>query len=132
VDEDTEQEGAYASLTGIGRPREEPLDLGLEQVDEPEADPPQNAAQDELLLDADRLATEDAPVSARIERLGAQEPPASAAAPASEAPPPPSGTTLFERMANLSRSKSGSEADEEEDGASSISIPRFLGRQNNQ
>ncbi|MEM7780190.1 MAG: cell division protein FtsZ [Pseudomonadota bacterium] len=50
------------------------------------------------------------------------------------------GSTLFERMANLSRS-SGSEAEDEEeedaddgeaDDAPALSIPRFLGRQNNQ
>jgi cell division protein FtsZ len=138
ADESAGQESAYASLTGIGRPREEPLDLGLEQVDEPESAPPPASGQDELLLDADRLASEDAPVSERFGRLGGEQPPASAApaaAPAAESassPPPPSGTTLFERMANLSRSRSSSDSDEEEESASSISIPRFLGRQNNQ
>jgi cell division protein FtsZ len=46
-----------------------------------------------------------------------------------------SGATLFERMANLSRGGRGSSDDEEDEddaGAASISIPRFLGRQNNQ
>jgi len=43
------------------------------------------------------------------------------------------GATLFERMANLSRGgRSADEEDEEEDEGPSISIPRFLGRQNNQ
>jgi len=47
------------------------------------------------------------------------------------------GSTLFERMANLSRGGSSSdeaEEDEAKDEADtpSISIPRFLGRQNNQ
>ncbi len=46
------------------------------------------------------------------------------------------GATLFERMANLSRGgrSSADEEDEDEDegGGPSISIPRFLGRQNNQ
>jgi cell division protein FtsZ len=45
------------------------------------------------------------------------------------------GSTLFERMANLSRSSgSDDEDDEDEDGddSSALSIPRFLGRQNNQ
>lgn len=47
------------------------------------------------------------------------------------------GTTLFERMANLSRGSDkgaegeGDDEDEDDDG-SSLSIPRFLGRQNNQ
>ena len=46
------------------------------------------------------------------------------------------GATLFERMANLSRGgRSSSEDDDDDDnndGGPSISIPRFLGRQNNQ
>lgn len=47
------------------------------------------------------------------------------------------GATLFERMANLSRSSASDdeEDDEEDDGdddAPALSIPRFLGRQNNQ
>lgn len=52
---------------------------------------------------------------------------------------PVGGNTLFERMASLSRGGGASEEhDEEEDdndgdeGGSSLSIPRFLGRQNNQ
>jgi cell division protein FtsZ len=40
------------------------------------------------------------------------------------------GSTLFERMANLSRG-SGKAADDEDDGGA-LNIPRFLGRQNNQ
>ena len=58
------------------------------------------------------------------------------AAERSAAPKIGSGATLFERMANLSRGgRSASEADEDGDGdgdGPSISIPRFLGRQNNQ
>ncbi|MCC6925109.1 cell division protein FtsZ [Novosphingobium sp.] len=45
------------------------------------------------------------------------------------------GATLFERMANLSRGGSRSDDDDDDDdndGGPSISIPRFLGRQNNQ
>ncbi|MGQ7828511.1 cell division protein FtsZ [Altererythrobacter sp. Z27] len=50
------------------------------------------------------------------------------------------GSTLFERMANLSRGVGRSDDEDEEegeedngdDGGSSLSIPRFLGRQNNQ
>ncbi|MDA0818821.1 MAG: cell division protein FtsZ [Proteobacteria bacterium] len=40
------------------------------------------------------------------------------------------GSTLFERMANLSRG--ASDRDDDDEGGSSLSIPRFLGRQNNQ
>ena len=57
-------------------------------------------------------------------------------APAKAAPRVGGGATLFERMANLSRG--GRSADDDDDGdddggdGPSISIPRFLGRQNNQ
>jgi cell division protein FtsZ len=51
----------------------------------------------------------------------------------------PPGNTLFERMANLSRGTGSSRAADDEDddenddsGASTLNIPRFLGRQNNQ
>ena len=44
------------------------------------------------------------------------------------------GSTLFERMANLSRGTGSDDEDDDEDDddSSSLSIPRFLGRQNNQ
>ncbi|UVI40491.1 cell division protein FtsZ [Qipengyuania spongiae] len=47
------------------------------------------------------------------------------------------GSTLFERMANLSRGSTSRSRDEDEDdsdddGGSALNIPRFLGRQNNQ
>ena len=58
---------------------------------------------------------------------------APAPAPAQPAPKVGSGATLFERMANLSRGGRAASADEDEDDdGPSISIPRFLGRQNNQ
>ena len=51
----------------------------------------------------------------------------------------PPGNTLFERMANLSRGTGSSRAADDEDddetddgGSSTLNIPRFLGRQNNQ
>ncbi len=43
-----------------------------------------------------------------------------------------SGSTLFERMANLSRNTARDEDDDGDDDGPAISIPRFLGRQNNQ
>ncbi|WP_340587082.1 cell division protein FtsZ [Erythrobacter alti] len=45
-----------------------------------------------------------------------------------------SGTTLFERMANLSRQNKGEDDHDEDDDddGSAMRIPRFLGRQNNQ
>lgn len=105
-------------------------------------------AQDELLLDASRLAEADEPIQpgtpGRRRRMlgGAHEdgepetgatPPPQRRAPAA---PPTGGSTLFERMANLSRANpASSDEDDEEDqdsGGSSLRIPRFLGRQNNQ
>jgi cell division protein FtsZ len=69
---------------------------------------------------------------------GAGEPTATDAAPAAPAAAAPrpggGGATLFERMANLSRggSRASSDDDDDDDDGPSISIPRFLGRQNNQ
>ena len=57
-------------------------------------------------------------------------------APAPAPEPKSGGSTLFERMANLSRAASdrgpADDDEDEDDGASSLRIPRFLGRQNNQ
>ena len=93
---------------------------------------------DELLLDASRLAEEDEPgaeaMSGRRRGLLASSDEDAAPVPRN---PSGAGSTLFERMANLSRGGKTA-ADEEEEGeddgdeGSSISIPRFLGRQNNQ
>ncbi|HCF24542.1 MAG TPA: cell division protein FtsZ, partial [Novosphingobium sp.] len=135
----------------------DPLELELE-ADEASSG---GDGGDELLLDASRLADEDAPVGSggampgRRRGLvsssddtaeagsvpvpgsspgdaGASNAPAQAADPAPRAPKV-GGATLFERMANLSRGGARSDDDEDEDGdGPSISIPRFLGRQNNQ
>lgn len=142
---ETGEDKAYASLSGLGAAQEEPLDLGLDQMQPAPASegeiPPAPRKQDELLLDADRLAEEDNLIGSQGNRrrgLVAGEPGGFGEAPRAEpqggSTPAASGSTLFERMANLSRSsKPGSaEEDEDDDGGSSISIPRFLGRQNNQ
>ncbi|QZH75446.1 MAG: cell division protein FtsZ [Erythrobacter sp.] len=110
-------------------------------------------ADDELLLDANRLVEADEAVQPgmggrRARMLGAAaasqgesggEASASAEpappAPAPAAPPSGGGSTLFERMANLSRQGKGDEGDDDDDGdddGGSMRIPRFLGRQNNQ
>ena len=135
----------------------EPLELNLEA-----GEPAAASDGDELLLGADALAAEDEAASPLAmpgrrrglvssesgERAGGTIDPAGAAddfgtaAPA-RAPAPPAGSagprvggaTLFERMANLSRggrSSSEDDDDDDNDGGPSISIPRFLGRQNNQ
>ena len=91
------------------------------------------APPDELLLDAAGLAEDEQPASRRARMFGG-----GGASDAGEpaAPAKPAGSTLFERMANLSRSASDTstegDEDEEEEGGSSLRIPRFLGRQNNQ
>src|SRR5690606_23765297 len=116
-------------------------EAGYDEAQEP-------ATQDELLLDASRLAEDDEPIQPgtpgrRRRMLGGAhesgEPEAGAAPPPQRrapAAPPTGGSTLFERMANLSRANSApSDEDDEEDedsGGSSLRIPRFLGRQNNQ
>jgi cell division protein FtsZ len=158
-------DGGFASLTGtriirdpehtaaaadngwdMGEPPEEgdegeELELTIEAAEEAEDETggsEAGGAQDELLLDADRLAEADQPVqptgSRRARMLGA----AGGEAPQGEAqaaPAKPAGSTLFERMANLSRAASenpSEDEDEEDEGGSSLRIPRFLGRQNNQ
>ncbi|MEL6529955.1 MAG: cell division protein FtsZ, partial [Pseudomonadota bacterium] len=108
--------------------KDDALDLTGEYSDEENAD-----ESDDLLANADRLSAEDKPVEARSDAprkkpvLGGDEVGTGAAA---------GGSTLFERMANLSRA-TGSDEDEEDgedgdDDAPALSIPRFLGRQNNQ
>ncbi|MET0588909.1 MAG: cell division protein FtsZ [Novosphingobium sp.] len=114
---------AYASLTGGRTGMPQPLDLSELEV----AQDTGAADQDELLLGADGLAEDEAQVSPLVQRKR----PGSGGEGGFGG-----GATLFERMANLSRgTKSASvsqDDDEDDDAGSSISIPRFLGRQNNQ
>ncbi|UIP06477.1 cell division protein FtsZ [Erythrobacter sp. SDW2] len=121
------------------------LDLGeaaeaVENDAAGEGDAGNDAGQsDELLLNADRLAQQDEPV----------EEPAQQAVPGRRrglvagggdgsgvgGGDSSGGSTLFERMANLSRGTASSkkgEDDEDDDDGGSLNIPRFLGRQNNQ
>jgi cell division protein FtsZ len=94
--------------------------------------------QDELLLDASRLAEADEPVAGQGGRRARMLGGAGAAASAADGGaggPPSGGSTLFERMANLSRQspETDEDDDDEDDGDSgAMRIPRFLGRQNNQ
>jgi cell division protein FtsZ len=109
--------------------KEEPAAPGLK------LEPPE---QDDLLSDADKLARDDRPVEPRGEGgmrrrglLGGSDGAGGAAAGGGAAL---GSSTLFERMANLSRSTARDE-DEDDDGGDdgpALSIPRFLGRQNNQ
>ncbi len=126
---------------------EAPLDLG-EVADEESED-----GSDELLLNADKLSEADEPAEpnlggrrrglvAKGEATGGGVDDADVAGAATAAPAAPApgaaggaGSTLFERMANLSRGSSSDDEDEDGDDdkdGSALSIPRFLGRQNNQ
>jgi cell division protein FtsZ len=121
------EEGGYGEAEG-----EDALEL-TNEASEP-GEPAPQGPQDELLLDADRLAEQDQPVQPaggrRRRMLGGSDDEGG------EAPAKPAGgSTLFERMANLSRAGGDRAEDEEEDeegSSSSLRIPRFLGRQNNQ
>ncbi|MEO0063181.1 MAG: hypothetical protein RLZZ08_1741, partial [Pseudomonadota bacterium] len=107
---------------------------GLDLTEEAAAEP----QQDELLLNASRLAEDDAPVQGGRRRQilgeGADQPAADPAPAAPARPASSGGSTLFERMANLSRGSAAADDgdDDDADGGSSLRIPRFLGRQNNQ
>ncbi len=132
---------SYASLSGLKSSREEPLDLGLEQVEETPSPDNDSGGQDELLLDSSKLADDDQPappIAGRRRGLVSNESGGEGAsgggAPGSGGGASGGGSTLFERMANLSRGTKSDDEDEDDDSdeGSSISIPRFLGRQNNQ
>ena len=99
---------------------EEPLDLTLDLSDAQEAAPPADEPG-ELTLGLDDAE----PIPPRFGRAQPD--------PAGDAPRSPPGSTLFERMANLSRGggRVGEDDADPEDG-SALNIPRFLGRQNNQ
>ncbi|MGN6356166.1 MAG: cell division protein FtsZ [Novosphingobium sp.] len=113
-----------------------PLDLGEEFVSPAEQVEGDNAGPggDELLLDASRLNQNDesftSPLVTRKRPLVSGD----SLGGGGGAGGAPSGNTLFERMANLSRGRPTQAEDTEDDSSDggSISIPRFLGRQNNQ
>merc|ERR1712039_834157 len=97
--------------------------------------------QDDLLSSADRLAAEDRPVGARLgggrrrPLLGGAAGDAGTGTGTGTGGGSSPGSTLFERMANLSRSTARDDDDDDDDGdggGPALSIPRFLGRQNNQ
>ncbi|NMW30812.1 cell division protein FtsZ [Altererythrobacter sp. RZ02] len=140
---DDDTEAAQPATNQASEPEPAPLDLVAEADQTPEQPAKSSTDQDELLLDADKLSQEDAPVQGGAGRRrnlvagdegGAAETSGGAAAGGGGGI---AGKTLFERMANLSRSSNREEEDEDDaddsgDDASSLNIPRFLGRQNNQ
>ncbi len=101
-------------------PQAEPFDLTLDLTSAQEELPATPSG--ELLLGSVEPATPPAPEPA-MPRLNRTDD--------SVAPKPAGGSTLFERMANLSRGTKAGEDDDGDDGGS-LNIPRFLGRQNNQ
>ena len=135
-----------ATATGTDKPFGRPAG---ELPDEPDDDdtldlgsmaeaPPEDDGSDELLLGDEASGggrdEEPAPAQAAPPRRrglvsgseGGEKKPA---------PPLPQGGgggTLFERMAKLSRSGTPDDEDDDDDDGSSLNIPRFLGRQNNQ
>ncbi|WP_170005590.1 cell division protein FtsZ [Pseudopontixanthobacter vadosimaris] len=118
---------------GESRSNDEPLDLTADKEAESAHRAAVRRSQDELLRNADRLAEEDRPVEANSQ--GRRRGLVSGDGDNQPRRPAPragagGGSTLFERMANLSRGSDTSRDDD--DDASSLSIPRFLGRQNNQ
>ncbi|QIQ86811.1 cell division protein FtsZ [Erythrobacter sp.] len=131
-----------AGLRGAEEEDEEPLDLTGEYAEYAEAEDDSDSAADDgqsdLLADADRLAKTDGPVSPRRgeRRRGLLGGSGDAGDGGDAAPGGGSagGSTLFERMASLSRSTARDEDDDDEDDddATALSIPRFLDRQNNQ
>jgi cell division protein FtsZ len=142
------QEVGYGSLTGMkierdpevlaeqGEDEGDAFELTLEAPDAGNDVP--GTDQDELLLEASEVADDSEPVQSGGRRrgllgAGPGEAEGGSSAPQGGGAAPAGGSTLFERMANLSRSSANrDEDDEEEGGSSSIRIPRFLGRQNNQ
>ncbi|MBU7580887.1 MAG: cell division protein FtsZ, partial [Porphyrobacter sp.] len=131
---------AYGYGAASGVPAAEPeaaleLDDGYAEYEDAEED--DGPAHDDLLASADRLAAEDRPVEAKLGgrrrallggAAGDGGTPAGAGSGSGGG-----GSTLFERMANLSRSTSRDDEDDDgDDDGPALSIPRFLGRQNNQ
>jgi len=131
---------------------DETLDLDggfaeFEDASDADGDEAEAAGEDDLLADADRLAEENKPVEARLgggrrrgimgagadEAAGKEASGSAGDSGGGSGGGSAGGSTLFERMANLSRSSGSEDEDDDEDGdAPALSIPRFLGRQNNQ
>ncbi|WEK48025.1 MAG: cell division protein FtsZ [Candidatus Andeanibacterium colombiense] len=135
-EEDDGQADDWGDIAGPGG-EGDALELTLEAPEGPEGT---GGGQDELLLDPGRMMDPgDAGQFGAGRRRGlvsgeeaASDPAARGAAAAGA--DGGAGSTLFERMANLSRgaAKTPDEEEDEDDSGPSLSIPRFLGRQNNQ
>ncbi len=128
---DDDSIGVAGGMGGFAAPEnsdEELLDLTAEAA---EMLPPEDRpSQDELLLDAGQSVD-----AGNVHQADAQDDPTRRRGLVSGGTSS-AGSTLFERMANLSRGSSIRDDEEDDDDdsgdSSSLSIPRFLGRQNNQ
>ncbi|MEJ6009518.1 cell division protein FtsZ [Novosphingobium aquae] len=139
ADEDAFELSEFAESDEAEAADAAPEDAGwtsAEAADEPAEASAPSAGDDDLLGSASRLVEED-----EGSPLMRKRPLVSSSSEVDEKAPRLSsssaGSTLFERMANLSRGGSSSDEAEEDDAKDeadtpSISIPRFLGRQNNQ
>ena len=136
-EEDDDVDGIVDPLAGLRSEEDDDdtLDLSSEFVEMDEGDG--LGGQDDVLADADRLSEEDQPVEARLgggRRRGIMGSDDGGQGDGGQEPASQGGSTLFERMANLSRASTSEEEEDDEDGddTPALSIPRFLGRQNNQ
>ncbi|MCL9983125.1 MAG: cell division protein FtsZ [Erythrobacter sp.] len=138
-DYDDDVDGIVDPLAGLRNAEddeiegEDTLDLTGDYADyEDLSVPAAPAAQDDLLASADRLAEDDQPVTARLgggRRRGLLGGGGGGDGDGGAM----GGSTLFERMANLSRSTGREEEDEDEgEDGPALSIPRFLDRNRNQ
>ncbi|MEM6857262.1 MAG: cell division protein FtsZ [Pseudomonadota bacterium] len=131
--EDDDVDEIVDPLAGLRGAEEEPFDLSSGEAQELDSDPHDAREQDAVYSEIDESGEEKGG-----QDDGATEAPASPETPTSDQTSGASAgpSTLFERMANLSRSSVSdeNEAEEEEDDGDTpaLSIPRFLGRQNNQ
>ncbi len=137
--EDDDVDEIIDPLAGLRGAEDEPFDLAGSEAPDEDHDPSASDHGDAVYSEID--AAEEARHAQEGESRGpaghqgdavGKPSPATPARPAA----PGESSTLFERMANLSRS-SGAEEEEDDDeddddGATALSIPRFLGRQNNQ
>ncbi|MFM7403245.1 MAG: cell division protein FtsZ [Erythrobacter sp.] len=107
------------------------LDLGDDFA--PFADDPAEPQRADLLGTADQQPSEDPPVEAKAP-TGRRRGLLVGGGDGGGGGGGGGGNTLFERMANLSRSSAREQEEQDDDGddGPALSIPRFLGRQNNQ
>ncbi|MEO0589307.1 MAG: cell division protein FtsZ [Pseudomonadota bacterium] len=122
-------------LAGLRGVDEEPFDLSGSEAAELDLDPRKAREQDAVYSEIDEAAEEGrSDDQSESDSAASTATPAPAPAPAPAPTPSESAgaTTLFERMANLSRNSASDEDDEDDGDAPALSIPRFLGRQNNQ